>query len=196
MVLAEAGIPFTEKLVRFGEPRFGRQIRRISPAATVPVLVDGKLVISDSLAIIEYLAERFPGKHIWPKDKAARAMARSAAAEMHAGFAALRKACPMNLHRPPKPVAMDEAVLRNVARIETLWRQCRKAHGKGGPFLFGRLSAADAMYAPVATRFETYAIPVATDTRAYMDAIFATRSFQQWKSAALKEKWIEPQEEK
>lgn len=196
MVLVEAGIPFTEKLIRFGEPRFGRQIRRISHAGTVPVLLDGKLVISDSLAILEYLAERYPARNLWPKKREARALARSVSAEMHAGFAALRKACPMNLHRPPKPVAMDEAVLRNVVRIEALWRQCRKAHGKGGPFLFGSFSSADAMFAPVATRFETYAIPVAKDTRAYMQTIFSTRSFQQWKAAALKEKWIEEQEEK
>jgi glutathione S-transferase len=96
----------------------------------------------------------------------------------------------MNLRRPPKPVPMSEDAKKDVARIETIWRETRKAFGKGGPFLFGKFSAADAYYAPVVTRFETFAIPVAKDTRKYMDAVLALPAFQSWKTAALKEKWI------
>lgn len=190
MALVEAGIPFTEKMIRFGEPRFGRQVRKISKAGTVPILIDGDLVISDSLAILEYLAERYPQKNLWPKNRAARALARSAAAEMHSSYGALRNACPMNLRRPHKPVPMNDAIRDNVARIEALWRQCRKSYGRGGPFLFGKFSNADAMFAPVATRFGTYAIPVADDTRAYMQAIFATKAFSQWKADSRKERDI------
>jgi glutathione S-transferase len=122
-------------------------------------------------------------------------MARSVAAEMHSGFGALRNACPMNLRRPRKPVALSEAILKDVARIEEIWRTCRAAHGKGGPFLFGAFSAADAYYAPVVTRLDTYAIRVADDTRAYIDAVMATKGFNTWKTAALKEKWILPEDE-
>jgi glutathione S-transferase len=195
MALTMAGIPFDEKMVRFGEPQFGEEIRKISPAGKVPVLAHGKLVIWDSLAILEYLAETFPGKNLWPKSKAARAMARSVSNEIHSGFSSLRNACPMNLRRSPKPVAMSEAAKTDVARIEVLWRDCRKSHGKGGKFLFGKFSIADAMYAPIVSRFETYAIPVANDTRAYMANLTSTRSFQAWKTEALKEPWIVPEDE-
>ena len=131
----------------------------------------------ESLAIMEYLAELFPEKHLWPKALAARAMARAVSNEMHAGFGALRNACPMNIRRPRKPVPMSDAVLKDVARIEHLWRECRAKFGKGGKFLFGKFSIADAMYTPVVSRFETYAIPVADDTRAYMDTIMNTEAF-------------------
>ena len=195
MALTMAGIPFDEKMVRFGEPQFGQEIRKISPAGRVPVLLHGKLVIWDSLAILEYLAEIFPGKNLWPKSKAARAMARSVSNEMHSGFSSLRNACPMNIRRPPKPVEMSEATKSDVARIETLWRDCRRTYGKGGKFLFGKFSIADAMYAPIVSRFETYAIPVAGDTRAYMATVMATKAFQSWKADALKESWIVPEDE-
>jgi glutathione S-transferase len=122
-------------------------------------------------------------------------VARAISNEMHAGFASLRNACPMNLRRPPKPVKMNDAILADVARIEEIWRDCRTAYGNGGKFLFGRFCNADAMFAPVVTRFETYAIPVARDTRAYMDSVLATKAFENWKSAALKETWIVPHDE-
>ena len=114
---------------------------------------------------------------------------------MHAGFGALRNACPMNIRRPPKPVPLNDAVKRDIARIEQLWRDCRSKFGKGGKFLFGKFSIADAMYTPVVSRFETFAIPVAADTRAYMDAILATPAFVSWHEAALKETWIVPADE-
>lgn len=197
MVLAMAGIPFEEKLIRFGEPRFSRAVKRISGAGQVPILLHKGNTVWDTLAIIEYIAETWPKKGVWPASPAARAMARSAAAEMHAGFGALRSACPMNLRRPPKlpPGGMTPAIQKNVDRLETLWRQARKAHGRGGPFLFGKFSAADAMFTPIVTRLHTFAIPVAKDTEAYMQAIMDTHAFQAWQNAAAKEKWIVPEDE-
>jgi glutathione S-transferase len=151
----------------------------------------------DSLAIMEYLADTFPKKVIWPKNKKARALARSAAAEMHSSYGALRNACPMNLRRAVKlpPGGVADAVRKDVDRIEGLWAQCRKTFGKGGPFLFGKFSAADAMFAPVVARLQTFAIPVKPDTRRYMTAIMETAAFQNWKTAAMKETWIVPEDE-
>lgn len=195
MAMAMADIPFDEKLVRFGEPRFSRAIRKISKAGQVPILLHNGLTIWDTMAIMEYLAETWPDRNLWPKNKAARAMARSACAEMHAGYHNLRSACPMNLRRPVKPVPVTDAILKDVARIEFLWRQCRKTHGKGGPFLFGKFGIADAMFAPVVTRFDTYDIKVADDTQHYMNAILATPALHEWKAAAFKEKWIYAEDE-
>lgn len=195
MALAQAGIAFDEKLVRLDHPSFAPALKKFNAAGRVPVLVDGKTVVWDSLAIMEYLAERFPAKNLWPANRAARAMARSMSAEMHSGFGALRNACPMNLRRMPQAFAVNDAVMADVARIEKLWSECRKAHGKDGPFLCGKFGAVDAMFTPVATRLETYAIPVRNDTRRYMEALFSTKAFQAWKAAALKEKWIVPHDE-
>jgi glutathione S-transferase len=116
---------------------------------------------------------------------------------MHSSFGAIRNACPMNLRRPVKLPrgGLTAAIQKDVTRIESLWAQCRKTHGKGGPFLFGKFSAADAMFAPVVARFETFTIPVKPETRHYMDAIIKTAAFQNWKTAALKEPWIVPEDE-
>lgn len=197
MALAMGGIPFEEKLVRFGEPRFSREVKKISGAGLVPVLLHKGNAIWDSLAIIEYAAETWPKANIWPKNAAARAMARSAAAEMHSGFSAVRNACPMNLRRPKVALkaGFSAAVMKDVRRIETLWSQCRRLHGKGGPFLFGKFSGADAMFAPVVTRLDSYAIPVKKETREYINAVMATPAFNAWLAAALKEPWIVPHDE-
>lgn len=190
MVLAMAGIAFDEVLIKFGEPKFTREVKKISGAGRVPILVHGKVKVWDSLAIIEYIAETWPDRDIWPKKKPARAMARSASAEMHSGFHALRNACPMNLRRPPKQIPFTDDVLKDVARLESLWRECRTTHGKGGPFLFGKFCAADAMFAPVVTRLDTFAMDVGEDTRHYMNAVMATEAFNEWKAESAKEKWI------
>jgi glutathione S-transferase len=197
MALTMAGIPFEEKMIRFGEPRFTREVRKVSAAGMVPVLLHKGLAIWDSLAIIEYAAETWPAKNIWPRNAAARAMARSAAAEIHSGFRNIRNACPMNLRRPKVPLkaGLSESVLKDVQRLESLWAQCRKQHGKGGPFLFGRWSAADAMYAPVVMRLDSYAIPVGKQTRTYMAAVINTPAFKTWAAAAAKEIWIVPEDE-
>jgi glutathione S-transferase len=192
LALSMAGIAFEEKLIRFGEPAFSRAVKKYNKAGLVPVLLHNGLAINDTLAIIEYAAETWPAKGIWPKSKAARAMARSVSAEMHAGFGALRSACPMNLRRAVKrpPGGISEAVAKDVARIEQLWAECRKTHGKGGPFLFGKFSAADAMFTPVASRLETFAIPVKRETRKYMDAVLNTQAFLAWKKDSEKETWV------
>ncbi len=195
MALAMAGIDFEEKLITFGEPAFGKAVVKISKAGLVPILVHGKNTVWDSLAIMEYAAETWSDRNLWPKNKAARAMARSVSAEMHSGFRNLRNACPMNLRRAIKPVAMNDDIRAEVARLEALWKECRSAHGRGGPFLFGKFSIADAMFTPIVTRFETYDIKVSNDTQHYMNAVMATPAFHDWKADGLKEKSLYPEDE-
>ena len=195
MALAMAGIAFEEKFIKFGEPEFSKAVKKISKAGLVPILVHGKNTIWESLAIMEYAAETWPDHNLWPKNKAARAMARSVSAEMHSGYRHLRNACPMNLRRPIKPVPMNADILADVARLESVWKECRKAHGRGGPFLFGKFSIADAMFAPAVTRLETYDIKVSSDTQHYMNAMLATPAFHDWKAGALKEKWVYAKDE-
>lgn len=194
LALRANDIPFVETLIPLytDNPADKEQILSFSRAGKVPVLVDGEVTVWDSLAIIEYIAERYPEVKLWPDDVAARAHARSVCAEMHSGFVALRSECGMNLHRPVRPVALSADARANVARIEEIWRECRarygaKDPGAKGPFLFGRFGAADAMYAPVVHRLRTYAIDVAPDTKAYMGAMMALPAFQEWTRDALAE---------
>ena len=163
------------------------KIRSFSRSGKVPVLVDGDVTVWDSLAIIEYAAERFPEARLWPQDRASRAHARSISAEMHSGFAALRNECGMNLHRPVKPIALSDDARDNIARVQQIWTECRERYGKTGPFLFGAFSGADAMYAPVVHRFRTYAIEVAPEAKAYMETMMALPAFQEWTRAGLAE---------
>jgi glutathione S-transferase len=195
LAMTMAGIDFDETLILLDSPDTKKQIAEHSKAGRVPILRHGDVAIWETLAILEYLAETYPEKNFWPKSKAARAVARAVSNEMHAGFSGLRNACPMNLRRPQKPIPLNDATRADIARIEEIWRDCRTANGKGGRFLFGRFCNADAMFAPVVTRFETYAIPVAKDSRDYMDAVMATKAFQKWKADALKETWILPHDE-
>jgi glutathione S-transferase len=153
----------------------------------VPVLIDGDVTVWDSLAIIEYLAERFPETRLWPEDRAGRAHARSISAEMHSGFAALRNECGMNLHRPVGAVELSAEARANVARIQQIWMECRERYGTWGPFLFGKFGGADAMFAPVVHRFRTYAIPLEPIARHYMDAMMALPAFQEWTRAGVAE---------
>jgi glutathione S-transferase len=167
-----------------------RRILDFTPSGKVPALIDGDITIWDSLAIIEYVAERFPQSRIWPEDRARRAHARSISAEMHSGFAALRNECGMNLHRPVRAVALSADARADVARVEQIWIECRERYGKFGPFLFGAFGGADAMFAPVVHRFRSFAIAVAPEAQAYMDTMMALPAFQQWTSAALAETLI------
>ncbi|HLG81082.1 MAG TPA: glutathione S-transferase family protein [Bradyrhizobium sp.] len=169
------------------DPADKQRILSFSRAGKVPALVDGDITVWDSLAIIEYLAERFPQAKLWPEDRAMRAHARSISAEMHSGFMALRSECGMNLHRPVGPVALSADAKANIARVEEIWRECRQAYGKGGPFLFGAFTGADAMYAPVVHRFRTYAIDVGADAKAYMETMMALPAFREWTQAGLAE---------
>jgi glutathione S-transferase len=153
----------------------------------VPALIDGDITVWDSLSIIEYAAERFPEARLWPEDRVLRAHARSISAEMHSGFLPLRNECGMNLHRPIRAVALSADARANVARIEQIWIECRERHSRLGPFLFGKFSAADAMFAPVVHRFRTYAIEVAPQAQAYMDTMMVQPAFAEWTKAGLAE---------
>jgi len=164
-----------------------QRILGVTRSGKVPALVDGDVTVWDSLAIIEYLAERFPDARLWPEDRASRAHARSISAEMHSGFMALRSECPMNLHRPVRGIALSEDARANIARIQAIWLECRERHGKRGPFLFGAFGAADAMFAPVVYRFRTFAIEVVSEVQAYMDTMLALPAVQEWTKAGLAE---------
>jgi glutathione S-transferase len=188
LVLRHFAVAFDEELARLDGEGWKAHLNAISPTGRVPVLIDGDLVIPDSLAIIEYVAEKFPDVPVWPADPAARAQARALAAEMHAGFHALRAAAPMNLRAALPGCVELGAIAADLRRIEAIWSAYPAR--SGGPFLFGEFCAADAMYAPVATRLETYAIAASPAARAYMDAIFALPAFVEWKTAALDEPWF------
>ena len=190
LALRATGSTFETVLVRLSEPGSREALLAHAPAGLVPVLKDGPLVVWESLAIIEYLAERHPEAGLWPADTGARARARSIAAEMHAGFVTLRTAMPMNLRRRAPGRGRAPGVADDLARITAIWRECREQHGAGGPFLFGRFSAADAMYAPVAARFRTYAVGLDPVSEAYAEAVLGTPDMLEWQAAALEEPWV------
>ena len=190
IALRVAGIAFDEQVIPFESDAFKREVGAASGTGKVPVLIDGDIRIWESLAILEYLAEKFPAAGLWPKDVAARAHARVVANEMHAGFQALRNHLPMNVARIVIKRDLPPPVVANVKRIEALWADCRARFGKAGPFLFGSFGNADAMYAPVVSRFHTYAVDVKPETRAYMNAVMALPAWQQWVAAGIKEPWL------
>lgn len=199
LLLRAFGIPFEEVLIPFGptfdDPEWKRQVKAYNPSGKVPALVDGDIRVWESIAILEYVADRHADLAIWPRDPAARALARSVTAEMHSGFSALRGACPVNLGKVFAPHDRGHAVAHNVARITAIWRDCRSRFGQGGDFLFGAFSAADAMYAPVCARLRSYSIKVDPVSEAYCDAVYALPAFAEWRDAALKEPWIVPEDE-
>lgn len=184
LALKAAGVPFREVVHDIEDPAERQRIRALSPAGRVPFLLDGDLLVWDSLAIVEHAAERFPKSGIWPEDRDARSVARSCCAEMHSGFAALRQAMTMNIRRRYARSPRTPEVQADIDRIVALWKQVRGAHGEGGPFLFGRFTAADAFYAPVVTRFRTYDVPLDSDSLAYCAAVLECDAMQQWMEAA------------
>jgi glutathione S-transferase len=190
LAMRQAGLDFAEEVIALDRPDSKRKILAHSGAGRVPVLHHGRITVWESLAIIEYVAETFPEARLWPRAVAARAMARAAANEMHGGFMALRNACPMNMRRKPSRLAVDPAVKRDVQRIEDLWAICRGALGKGGPFLFGKFSAADAMFAPVVNRIHVYGLKVGPEARAYMSEMMALAAWQEWEAAGRAEPWV------
>jgi glutathione S-transferase len=195
LAMKVAGIEFTEELISLDAPEFKQRLLKFSGTGKVPTLIDGDVHVWESLAIIEYLAEKFPAARLWPTDTNARAHARAVANEMHAGFVPLRRACPMNFWRPVRKTVLSDDVAANVRRIDALWTDCRARFGAGGGFLFGRFSAADAMYAPVVSRFHTYGIEVGAVSRTYMDAMMALPAYVAWRAAGVKEAWVLPQDE-
>jgi glutathione S-transferase len=185
LALAHTGAPFEEVVIALDAPDTAANIARHSPSGKVPLLRHGELRIWDSLAICEYVAELFPQARLWPEERAARATARSVSAEMHSGFMALRTHCAMNIRARKPGVGLDQpGVAQDVARIQQLWTECRQAHGAGGPFLFGAFSIADAMFAPVVTRFVTYGVALEGALGAYRDAVLALPGMQAWTRAA------------
>lgn len=190
IMLKQAGIDFDETLIPLDHLDTRSRILAHSPAGRVPVLIDDDLTVWDSLAILEYIADRWPEAGVWPAEMGARAKARSISAEMHSGFQALRRACPMNLGRKFGEQDRGADVAADVARIGAIWRNTRARYGADGPFLFGAFSGADAMYAPVVTRLETYSIAMDPVSRAYMDAVMGLPAFQAWRDAALQESWV------
>jgi len=189
LALRANNIPFEETFIPLytNVQADKEKILSFSRSGKVPALIDGDVTVWDSLAIIEYLAEKFPETRLWPEDRAARAHARSISAEMHSGFMPLRNECGMNLHRKVAPVTLSADALANIARVQQIWQECRERYGANGPFLFGRFGAADAMYAPVVHRFRTYAIEVTPQTRAYMETMMAQPAFQEWTQGGLAE---------
>ena len=194
VLLRQAGIAFEEVRVRFdsfeADSEFKRTIGPVSPTGKVPALVDGDLVVWDTLSIAEYLAESYPEKHLWPQDKAARAHARSVCAEMHSGFTALRGACPMNIeaHLPDTGALIwrdQSAVRADVQRLVEMWTGLLEQHG--GPMLFGAFTIADAFYAPVCMRLHSYGLPVPEHIQAYVQRVRALPGVKAWIDGALAE---------
>jgi glutathione S-transferase len=190
-----AGIAFRETVISLEATDFKERVIKMSGAGKVPVLADGDVRVWESLAILEYLAEKFPAASLWPRDAAARGHARAISAEMHAGFVPLRRQLPMNMWRPVLPRQLDADAKPNVARIASIWTDCRARFGAGGPFLYGAFGAADAMYAPVVSRFHTYAVEVSVAARDYMRAVMALPAWNEWRHAALREPWVLPHDE-
>ena len=187
LLLKIARIPFKETLIYIRKADTAEKIRQYSPGGRVPVLIDGKVRVWESLAICEYIAEKFSAKGLWPRDKTAKAIARSVSHEMHAGFQNLRQNLPCHFLNRYKKFQIPDEVQDDIARILEIWTMARNKWGKGGPFLFGKFSVADAMYAPVVFRFLAYGVPVDPISRQYMKTIESLSQTQAWVKAAGKE---------
>ena len=191
LVVKLTGVSFETKLFNFHTTERA-QIAKTSPSGMVPALTVARagqapFWVWDSLAIGEFLAQAHPGSHLWPEDVWARARARSVSAEMHSGFADLRRTCPMDILKRVHDHPLTDETKRNIERIQLLWRECRRDFGHGGDFLFGSFSVADCFYAPVVTRFVTYGIAMDETARAYADAITSWAAMKEWTDGAARE---------
>lgn len=193
LALKLTGADFKEVVVPLRQPDTRSEILKYAPSGKLPALIDGDVVVWESLAIIEYLAEQFPDAQLWPEDRAARAHARAAANEMHGGFLRLRRAMPMNMRRNFPDAEFDEEVGAEVNRIQAIWRDAQRwfagACGEG-PFLMGGFSAIDVMFAPVASRFAGYGVDLESQAQTYVDAVLAHPFLVEWRDAAQAEPWI------
>ena len=188
ILLKMAGIPFREVNVRIQRPDSAEKIRVYSPSGRVPCLIDGEITVWDSISICEYVAETFPDKQLWPADRRQRAIARSISAEMHSGFGAMRAELSMNIAERIE-VVPSAAAKADIARVTAIWRTAREAVGTAsGPFLFGAFSVADAMYAPVATRFRTYGVDLDAVSAGYRDALLSLPPMEMWLADARNER--------
>ncbi len=190
LALKQTGAAFDEVVVPLDRPDTKERLLAAGPSARVPVLRHGALTVWDSLAIGEYLAERFPQAGLWPADAEARAVARAVTAEMHAGFAALRDHMPMDLRGRYPGLGRGPGVAEDIARVLAIWEDCRARFGRGGDYLFGGFSLADAAYAPVVTRFVTYEVALEGPAAAYRDAVVAWPALREWTAAARAEPWV------
>lgn len=191
LMVKASGIAFEEVMIRLSQPNTKAEVMRHSPSGRVPALVHGNDTVWESLAIGEYLAEIHPDTDLWPRDRAARAVARSVSTEMHAGFSALRNHFPMNVRSSFPNRASTPEVQADIDRITAIWHDCRTRFGKDGPFLFGTtFGNADAMYAPVVSRFRTYKVDLDAGAQAYCDAVWSWPPMQEWAAAAKKEPWV------
>jgi glutathione S-transferase len=190
LAMKVAGIAFEETVISLDADDFKARVTAFSAAGKVPVLIDGDVHVWETLAILEYLAEKFPAAGLWPGEAGARAHARAVGSEMHAGFLPLRRHLPMNIRRAVKSRLLDQDVAADVKRIDAIWNACREQFGAGGPFLFGAFSAADAMYGPVVSRFHTYAVEVSATAKAYMAAVMTLPAWNEWRQAARREPWV------
>jgi glutathione S-transferase len=186
LLLRHLGIAFEERVLHFGSAEFATEIARLSPSRRVPVLLDGTRRVWESVAICEYASELAGGKG-WPADVGARAQARALAAEMHAGFAALRSTCPMNARARNRRAAETPALKRDMQRIGAIWSECRRLNGATGPWLFGSYSAADAMFAPVVLRIQTYGLPLDPGAHDYYETVLADLLLREWIAIATTE---------
>lgn len=192
LAMKEFGIDFEEIRIPLYLPESSARIKQYSPSGKVPALLDDKIVVWDSLAIVEYLAENFPNFNWWPKDKIARSISRSISAEMHSGFVNLRQNMPMNCRARYPGKGMTPEVAKEIERITTIWQECRQKFGAEGQMLFGNFTIADAMYAPVVMRFLTYGVDLNPVCRSYADAIASLPAMQEWLEAAKVETEIMP----
>jgi glutathione S-transferase len=190
LMLKRAGVTFEEVMIPLRQPDTHTAIMRHSPSGRVPALRHGKTVVWESLAIGEYLHEKFPGKKLWPSSNYARAVARAVSAEMHAGFVDLRRHLPMNMRGSFPKRGLTPEAQADVNRVSSLWRDCRKRFRAKGGFLFGQFSIADAMYAPVVSRLRTYAVELDEDAASYCEAVEKFPAYQEWLAAAKKEPMI------
>jgi glutathione S-transferase len=190
LAMRQTGLAFDEIMIPLYQQGSKAALLQHSPAGRVPVLVHDGRAVWDSLAIMEHLAETFPAARLWPGDAGERALARSISAEMHAGFAALRAGLSMNLREHLPGRKRSDAVAADIERVTAIWRDCRARSGDRGPFLFGAFSIADAMYAPVATRFRTYGVELDPTCQAYADGVLALPAFLEWQAAAQREPWV------
>jgi glutathione S-transferase len=188
ILLKHLGLPFAERVMSLDTPEFARDVARVSPTRRVPVLRHGSLLIWDSLAICEYVCEI--AGHGWPRERAARAIARAACAEMHAGFTILRSQWPMNARATDRRTAPNPERSAEIARLEQLWDDCRTRFGADGPWLFGEYTVADAMFAPVVLRLRTYGAHIGESAAQYMATALADDHMRSWLAAAAAESWI------
>ncbi len=184
LALKHVGVPFEEILIPLDQPNTQEQIARYSPSGRVPTLIDGDVVVWDSLAICEHLNERFPDRHLWPADRKARAVARSISAEMHSGFQNLRNDLSMKIVESIPTSTFRPEVKEEIRRIIAIWTDCRQRFAGGKPFLFGDFSNGDVMFAPVVSRFRTYGVPLEGTAAAYAETIWKLPAMQEWLAAA------------